>query len=64
VDDPEDHLRLGQPGAAWDTVTSWNSSGWPGALAVNMSARHGPLRGALPRFETVTFGEVVGWRRT
>jgi hypothetical protein len=38
--------------------------GWAGsALSVNMSARPGPLWGALPRFETVTFGEIDGLSR-
>ena len=58
VDDPDDHLRRGQPDAAWDTVTFWKSSYRPGALAVNRLARRGPVRLCPPKFETVAFGEV------
>jgi len=58
VDDPEDDLRLGINKTASNAATSRNSSGWPGARAVNTSAQRGPAGYALPTFETVTFGEI------
>ena len=58
VDDPDDHLRRGQPDAAWDTVTFWKSSYRPGARAVNSPARRCPFAAWCQGSNTVTFGEV------